>query len=203
MKRRYYQFIKTCKLIITLIILICLQGCSTQFSYEISGGRRILILSDVHISNSESKDNRLKSLVDQVNSGLFNVKELIITGDCVSSIYPGNSPSNHTPDNNRLLRLYNILNKSKVPYYLVMGNHEYKIDKSKDSDDPFDESEIKDVEKIWREVTGFDPYYSVEGDDLKYIFLNSMRGRYLFRNFDPVQLIWLENEFETEKSILL
>ena len=203
MKRSYSKILFVIKIFCVLVLTISLLSCSTQFSEEVTGERRILILSDVHISSSESKDNRLKSLIESINSGLLNVEEVIITGDCVSSIYPGNSPSNHTPENSRLLRLQKILSRLSIPYYLAMGNHEYKIDKSKDSDDPFDRTEIIAVEDIWKNVTGFDPYYSVENDDIKYIFLNSMRGRYLFRNFDPEQIDWFENELDTEKSVLL
>ena len=188
-------------------ILVLFYACSSsQFNEEkeaIVGDFRILVLSDVHISNDKIKDNRFKKVVELVNTGELFADMMVITGDCVSSIYDGDKPEDHKSVNNRLLKLNIMLERLEKQHYLVMGNHDYKIDKSKDSDDPFSQEEILAAEKIWKNVMGMNPYYSIEDYGWKFIFLNSMRGRYLGRNFDKEQMRWLSGELNTDKPVLI
>ncbi len=95
------------------------------------------------------------------------------------------------------------LEASSIPVYLTMGNHEFKIDKGRDSDDPYEEDEIMEMEIIWEKFTGLQPYYSRIHKGWKLIFLNSMGGRHLDLKFDENQLNWLQKELQSEEPVLL
>ena len=55
-----------------------------------------------------------------------------------------------------------------------MGNHDYKIDSDRDSDAPFQKKELMRMEKIWKEMTDFDPFYAVFYRGWKFIFMHSI-----------------------------
>jgi len=188
---------------VLILLLLSSISCSPLHSDKLTGDSYIAVLSDVHISSSEGKDNRLKEFVKKVNSRELNVDAVIVTGDCVSTVFAGETPEEHTTENNRLLRFNTMMSKLEVPYFFVMGNHDYKIDQSKDSDDPFTYEQILGMEKIWKDVTGFEAFHSAEVNGWKYIFLSSMRGRYLERAFDDEQLDWFAKELETDKPVLV
>jgi predicted MPP superfamily phosphohydrolase len=163
----------------------------------------IMVLSDIHISNDESKDRRLADLISDINDELpTQLDFVVITGDNVSSFYSDRRGGDHF-GNNRAAKLLDILNQSQKPIYLTLGNHDYKIDRAKDSDAPFSFAEIDTMEKYWKHFANLNPYYSMDYKGWRFIFLNSMRGRYLNRAFDDDQLLWLENELQTAKPSLL
>jgi len=163
-----------------------------------------MVISDIHISRDESKDRRLQSLISDINTDRYpGLKGLIVTGDCVSKVYSDKKDGMHLESGNNLAKLVELLQPLSVPYFLVMGNHDYKIDSDKDSDAPFSRQEIDTMEAIWKKYTNFEPYYSVHHSGWKFIILNSMRGRYLDRAFDPSQIAWFENELATGQPILM
>jgi len=163
-----------------------------------------MVISDVHVSNDSSKLDRLADLVSQINEGKYSKSEfLVITGDCVSSFLESREEELLDPVNNRVLKLMNVLGKLDKPFYLVMGNHEYKIDRQKDSDSPFSRSEIDTIEVLWRQFTSFDPYYSFASNGMKFLVLNSMRGRPHGRPFDDEQVAWLRSELSGGEPVML
>lgn len=187
-----------------MLNLLFLSGCVSQFTCTLNGeGASIALITDVHISNDESKDNRLRNFINKVNAEEIKADMIVVNGDCVSSIFTDRNHDRTDERNNRLARFYEIMNTSQVPYFIVMGNHDYKIDSDKDSDAPFSKAEIDSAETVWENVSGVEPYYSTEYNEWKLVFMNSMRGRYLDRNFDNEQINWLENELDTEKPVLL
>lgn len=189
---------------ITLLLISCGQTDSVKSEEEIRNDFSILVLSDIHISNDESKDMRLRNLVDSINAGHFeNLDLLVATGDLVSSFY--NKRNNGDDfDNNRAAKLNSIIKEIKIPYYLALGNHDYKIDGDKDSDAPFSFEEIDTMETLWKKFAGLEePFYSVNHKGWKLIFLNSMRGRYLERFFDDDQINFLENQLLEGKPSLI
>ena len=172
---------------------------------RIQGAERwFMVISDVHISNDSSKLDRLADLVSQINDGKYSkVEFLVITGDCVSSFLENREEELLDPVNNRVLKLMNVLEKLGKPFYLVMGNHEYKIDRQKDSDSPFSKSEIDTIEVLWRQFTSFEPYYSFDSNGMKFLVLNSMRGRPHGRPFDDDQVAWLRSELSGGEPVIL
>ncbi|MDZ7765881.1 MAG: metallophosphoesterase [Melioribacteraceae bacterium] len=130
-----------------------------------------------------------------------DVKFVAVTGDFVSAVFTAGKE--RTDENSRLVKGISIMNNLTVPYYMVMGNHDYKIDNDRDSDTYFPESEILEMEELWEDVAGFDPYYFIEDNGWNFIFLNSMRGRYLKRFFDEEQLDWLSDLLTQNKPTLL
>lgn len=183
--------------LITLFVLSAILSAQEQ-----KGNFNIVVLSDVHISNDKSKDQRLFDFIDKINSGeIPNVKFVVVTGDFVSAVYTAGKEQ--IDENSRLVKGISIMNNLKVPYYIALGNHDYKIDNDRDSDTYFPESEILEMEKLWKDISGFDKYFVIEESEWNFIFLNSMRGRYLYRAFDDEQMTWVENVLKQEKPAVL
>jgi 3',5'-cyclic AMP phosphodiesterase CpdA len=186
------------------LAFLTVHGCGTISADYPPGDFYLLIVSDTHISNDESKLERLGELAGRINHGIIpGITMVINTGDVISSIYKKYDEKISDLQCSRLSQAVNAFDELKVPYYWVMGNHDYKIDSDRDSDTPFEKSEILMIESIWKELTGFDPYYAVFYRGWKFIFLNSMRGRFLRRNFDDDQLDWLKTELEEQIPVLL
>ena len=163
-----------------------------------------MVVSDVHTSNDQSKMDKMANLVWEINEGDYQqVDVLVITGDCVSSFLENREKDHNDPANNRVLKLLNVLEPLEKPSYLVMGNHEYKIDREKDSDDPFTQAEIDTIEAMWNRYTGTAPYYSFREAGVKFLILNSMRGRPQLRRFDDEQLEWFREELSAGDPVIL
>ncbi len=178
-----------------LLLSLNVNGQYSDFSF--------IVISDVHISNDELRDEKLKQFVDEVNSKTFgDVDLIIITGDNVSSYFSDRNKPNDV-DNNRSLKFISIINKLNIPYYIVLGNHDYKIDREKDSEAPFTFSEIDTMEILWKNSAGLEPFYSFDHQGWKFIILNSMRGRYMNRFFDNEQIKMLKEKLSEYKPTFL
>jgi len=186
------------------LVLTSSYSCRENGAKYPHGDFYVMVISDVHISRDEDKDTRLNILIEQLNSDFYPKTEcLVLTGDVVSKVYSDKKDVVHLESSNNLAKLMGMLNELTIPFYLLMGNHDYKIDGNKDSDAPFSKSEIDTMEIIWKHYTGLEPYYSITINDWKLIMLNSMRGRYLERSFDDQQLKWLEKEISSNQSSIL
>lgn len=164
---------------------------------------KFIVISDIHISSDQSKDDRLKTFINDFNQGKFSDIDLLaITGDNVSSYYSDKNGGDGF-DNNRTLKLMSMLKELKKPYLIALGNHDYKIDRNKDSDAPFTIDEINEIEKLWKDHAGLEPYYSMEINGYKMIVLNSMRGMYLNRRFDPDQMNWFADQMKDNLPVFL
>jgi 3',5'-cyclic AMP phosphodiesterase CpdA len=169
-----------------------------------AGDFQVLVLSDIHITNSVSKDKRLGSLIDQINNNKYPGVEMVVTcGDNVSSVYDSYTPDSSYHGYNRLQRFMDKISKLQMPFLITMGNHEYKIEKERDSDAPYDKRELLLMENIWQETSGFKPFYSKSFKGWKFIILNSMDLRDIDRKFGPQQLAWLESELATDEAVLV
>ncbi len=190
------------KCLITLNLVT--WGCGSISTNYPDGDFHILIVSDTHVSNDDSKIERLNCLTDKINRGDYPGLAFVVnTGDVVSSIYKSYNPENADHKQSRLFNALVAFNRLEVPYYWVMGNHDYKIDSDRDSDAPYEKDEILFMEKIWKQMTGFDAYYSFEYGGWKFVVSNSMHGRYKHRSFDEDQLDWFASELEAEVPIVL
>ncbi|VAX29477.1 hypothetical protein MNBD_IGNAVI01-2273 [hydrothermal vent metagenome] len=189
---------------IIVLLLLFFTGCNTTSHVYPDGDFKILVISDIHITNSKSKDERLLKRIEKINNGKYpGVDFVVTTGDNVSSIYDHYYPDSLDKSYNRLERFVEIMSRLKAPKYFVLGNHEYKIDRERDSDAPYTKDEIVQLTKIWSDLTGFQPYYSFVHKGWKFIILNSMSGRYMNRFFDEDQLKWLEQELSDDLPTLL
>lgn len=175
----------------------------TELSFAQDNLLKFLVVSDIHISNDEAKDKRLAGLIDEINKGkLSDAELLVITGDNLSSYY-SNRNNGDGLENNRALKFITILKNLEKPYLIALGNHDYKIDRDKDSDAPFTFDEINIIEDLWKSHAQVQPYYSFDYKDVKFIILNSMRGRYLNRSFDDEQMSWLVEKMKENKPTFL
>jgi hypothetical protein len=178
--------------ILYCVAFLTFSCASTEYP---SGDFYAVVISDTHVSNDESKIKRLNQLCNWINTD----KLLFITGDVVSSVfseYPDTS-------NNRLKKAIETFSTFEVPFFPVMGNHDYKIGRNRDSDVYFPGEELRDMEQIWKKYTGFDPYYAYEHKGWHFLILNTMRGRDMHRAFDEPQLNWLEDELSNSQKAVL
>jgi predicted MPP superfamily phosphohydrolase len=189
--------------LIILVIFTGLISCVKDTTNP-PGDFHALILSDTHISSDRVKDGRLQEMMFRLNRGDYpGVEFLIVDGDCVSRVYKDYTSQNPDTSENRVHKLMNILMGLNIPFYLVMGNHDYKIGPDKDSDAYFSEKEILKMETVWKRWTGFDPYYSFDVNGWRFVVLNSMRGRPEWRHFDDAQLDWLESVLQDSMPTVL
>jgi len=189
-------------LLLSLIIIIPISRVFDEDNP--SGDSYTIVISDTHISSDESKDARLKKLIEKINSDeLPKVELLLITGDLVASVYGNDKPNVADESENRIRKLRKILNNLKIPYYLILGNHDYRFNKSGDSDKHFSFEEIQQMEQIWKKDASLEPYYAFDHQGWKFICLNSMRGRYLHRHFDDEQLDWFEKQLNDSTPAIL
>jgi 3',5'-cyclic AMP phosphodiesterase CpdA len=209
MQLQYFRFPKT-KTFVRFFNGLCLAallvsasgGCRS--SAPPAGDFFAIVIADTHISGDAAKTARFERFLTSVDGGAYPGVELVlIVGDLVSSVYDRYQPGNPSAGDNRLARTAEVLRKLTLPVYLAMGNHDYKIDRERDSDGFFGLPELQSMEKIWADHTGLAPYYAVLHQGWKFIFLNSMRGRYLDRHFDDEQLRWLESELNDDWPVVL
>jgi hypothetical protein len=160
---------------------------------------KIVVITDTHFSGDKEKIDRVQKVIKAINDqskGLAGTDILVNGGDFVSKLY-------------RNEQCYvdiaiDAMKDLTVPHYLVLGNHDYNMEE-KDTNwgAPFTEEEILEVEAIWKEKLGIDPYYSFILKGWRIIALNSMRGRYLSRYFDPDQMVWFEQQFADQRPVIL
>jgi len=188
----------------SLLLIGLFVSCIGFKPSNFSADFQAIVISDTHISNDESKDHRLAQLIEQINSHKFpSVELLLITGDLVAGVYGNSEPNIPDESNNRIKKLQALLGELKIPYYLILGNHDYRFNRSSDSDRYFSLEEILQTVQIWNKDAGIKPYYAAEHQGWKFICLNSMRGRYLNRYFDDEQLSWFEQQFHDGKPTIL
>jgi predicted MPP superfamily phosphohydrolase len=189
---------------IPLMVLVLLCSFLSEDKSGTNTDTWFMVVSDVHTSNDRSKMDKMAKLVSEINEGAYrHVDFLVITGDCVSSFLENRERDHGDPANNRVMKLLNVLEPLEKPFYLVMGNHEYKIDRDKDSDEAFTRTEIDTIEAMWKKYTGMDPYYTFREAGVKYVVLNSMRGKPLERRFDDEQMAWLRNELSSGEPVIM
>ena len=173
-----------------------LDSSNHQFSF--------ILLSDIHVSENEGKLEKLENFISFYNINLAAQTDFVVTtGDNVSYLLTDRMHSMDKPGNNQLRSFVQVMSGLEDPYYLGMGNHEYKIDKDRDADGAFPKSEILCAEKIWKNETGLKPYYSFGNGEYTLLFLNTMRGRYHDRFFDDKQINWLDNKLGKSTKVLL
>jgi predicted phosphodiesterase len=188
---------------IPILYLLLFLSCEFPKDYS-NGDFYAVIISDTHVSRDETKIERLNKLSKMINNGVLpDVQFVVNTGDIVSRVYGDYRPNNPDTSDNRLRRAVEAFKKIQMPWYFVMGNHDYKIGPDRDSDTYFPKDEIERMEIIWKRETGFQPYYSFDNKGWRFIVLNSMRGRYLHRHFDDQQMEWLRTCLMDGKPVLL
>jgi Icc protein len=186
------------RLLSSIVCILFLVNCAPGV-YP-AGDFYAIVISDTHVNNDEAKINRLNWLIEEINfKKIPDVELVFVTGDVVSSVFR-NYPD--TTDN-RLRRAVSAFSKLNIPYFLAMGNHDYKIRSNRDSDVYFPEAELRQMEKIWKKYTGMDSYYSYQHKGWKFIVLNSMYDRNQNRPFGDRQLEWLKTELRDDLPTLL
>lgn len=200
---KFFKYVIIGILLLIGVVYLLLQTCNIPSDYPV-GDFHAIVISDIHISNDETKDQRLMQLIQNINAGDFpGVKFLVANGDIVSRVFSDYTHDNPDTSDSRLKRAMVLLRQLNIPFYLVMGNHDYKIGPDRDSDGYFSENEILKMESIWKRETGFMPYYKFEFNGWRFILLNSFRGRYLNQHFDADQVGWFQEILKEKKPTIL
>jgi len=196
---------KAINAIVFVLLLFVTAGCSHINTGVPEGDFRFIVVSDIHIKkNKVERDKRLAAFVDAINKNKYPKVEFVVaTGDNVSSMYDKYYPDDPQKGTNNLKRFVDIMDNLNVPKYIVLGNHEYKIENDRDSDAPYRTSEIDSLTNMMEGITGTESYYTFIHDGWKFIILNSMTGRGNDRFFDDKQLKWLENELKDKLPSIL
>ena len=154
-----------------------------------------MVIADTQTSSDPAKYRRLNELVERTNRGEYPGVDFVLNvGDIVASVFK--DIQNGDTIEFRLKKTVAAHDRFNIPYYLAMGNHDYKITTNRDSDGYFSKEEIEKMESIWRKYTKREPYYAITHRGWNFIILNSMRGRYLNRFFNKMQLDWFESQLK-------
>lgn len=195
------------KILLIIVFLVSAVGCNSELKKEDRNDQfKFIVLSDIHVKDSDGHLNRLKDFVNQFNSddSISNdVNFVVTTGDNVSYVFSDREKNRDSVKNSKLKAFISTMSQLKVPYHVSMGNHEYKVDKNRDADGFFPESEILVIDEIWKKETGLNPYYSIKKGSFNFIILNSNRGRYQNKFIDNKQLVWLKSQLDTSKNVVL
>lgn len=141
-----------------------------------AGSDKVVVFSDSHIHGyGNAEMDNLRDLIQDINAGRgrFRGTDLVIcTGDCVSRQF--------TDSENHLAQFTHEMNKLNVPWYAVMGNHEYKLDHSESSEPcEWTSPEKRTREELWKSYTGNEAYTrisSLNNDKWSYYLINTYRG---------------------------
>ena len=83
---------------------------------------RFVLLGDLHVTDLDDDDLFMRQLVDELN-GLAGIDFILDAGDVLDPIVEGDPATSE-----RTLALYqNHISRSKVPWHVVKGNHDFKI----------------------------------------------------------------------------
>jgi len=184
------------------------------------------VISDTHVRlpgnpddavyNNEENLNNLSFLIDLINDEYYQSDFVVVTGDLVGCLYSDDAFDYNTGGKNPAETFKEMMDSLTIPYYVVLGNHDYQ----KDFDDIINEGimteDISSMEDVWNKVLGIQPYYSIVHKGIRFIFLNSNRGTERFNtclfsekesfctgSFDNDQLDWLEMELNETQPCLL
>lgn len=168
---------------------------------------------DVKFSNAENLE-KLELAVEKINEGAPDAAFVAVTGDLVGCLFSDDVEDYLTGQDNPAETFKEIMDNLLMPYYVVLGNHDYEIDfklgEGINAEDP------AVPEAIWKKVLGIPPYHSLVYHRTRFLFLNSARGpartktclgsireSYCTGSFDEGQIEWLEQQlFEPEPSFL-
>ena len=196
-----YKFIFLFSL--SLISLLVVSCGSFSYNYP-KDDFNFMVISDEHVSEDTTINFHLTHLINNINKNKYpNLKFLISTGDNVDHVYNHYYSDSLNKSVNYLEKFSNIIKSVNIPYYLVMGNHDFEIDSDRGSNAHFTNPEIKKMEKLFTKITGFKPYYSFVENNWQFIILNSMSGRYHDRFFDDIQIKFLSEKLKNNLPTIL
>jgi DNA repair exonuclease SbcCD nuclease subunit len=150
------------------------------------------------MSSDQQKTSALENVVHNINAKKDGqVDFVLVTGDVVASIY--DHADRHNKES-RIGKVVSQLQKLNVPYFIGLGNHDYRIDgnaNSTYSQAKFTRNQTNEIESIWKEQAGIEPYYAKTVNGWKIIMLNSMHGISTHEHLGSDQTTWLEGELQS------
>ncbi|MBL6974484.1 MAG: metallophosphoesterase [Deltaproteobacteria bacterium] len=220
---------------VTLTFFLC--GCSSdgpvgeadivpdRFPAEVDAGYvpgapfRFVVLSDTHIQRTGEPahaEENLAQAVQRINTEFPSAAFVAVTGDLVDGLLSEEAADYVTGQSNPAETYRERMEELTVPYYSVLGNHDYNIGYDEEERSTIGAKDPSKVEAIWKKVLGIEPYYSVVYNGIRLVFLDSARGEAYpvpctahhlavacTGSFDGDQLAWLEGELaEPEPAVL-
>lgn len=170
---------------------------------------------DGHYDNQENIDN-LRGIVERINNEYPDAVCVVVTGDLVGCLFSDNPDDYLVGNENPAEGFKAVMDTLLMPYYPVLGNHDYQKSYDPDIDEGIMTDDITKIEAVWSKVLGIDPYYSDVVGGVRFICLNSNRGpartqvcdtcdveAFCTGSFDDEQMDWLETQLaQPERCIL-
>ena len=193
---------------------------------EVGEAFRFVVISDTHVRLPGNKDadhydpeknlDNLDEAVDTINAEYSDADFVAVTGDlagCLFSEDPNDYGSGtDNPADTFRTKMENLV----MPYYPVLGNHDYQKDYDDELEEGINTDDIEAIESVWKSVLGIDPYYSFVHKGVRMLFLNSNRGSartnlcatcsvesFCTGSFDEDQIAWLEDELSQDEPIII
>lgn len=204
-------------------------ACGSSDDEETNGGDdsfSFVVISDTHVRlpgnpddvtyDNQANLDHLAGVVERINNELADATCVVITGDLVGCLYSDDAADYLVGNDNPAERFKSIVDNLALPYYPVLGNHDYQKGYDEANEEGIMTEDITRIEAVWKKVLGIDPYYTDVVSGVRFVFLNSNRGPARFDvcegndneafctgSFDDDQLTWLENQLaQPERAIL-
>lgn len=166
----------------------------------------VLVFTDIHVNCWECNQfENVQNLFNKLNNREYSeVPFITITGDLVNcngssdvNDYYENAADIDPSKRNLQANAYKHLrDQLQLPVYESLGNHDYNL--CSGPHESYDT--VLEMEAVWKKLRGLDPYYSVEHNGFRFIFLACNRGDYYqdynYAAFDEEQMNWLEAELQ-------
>ena len=189
-----------------------------EYSWEFTtDGFFFVVLSDVHVRLPGNPDDsyydnagnivNLQEAIETINSNYSNASFVIVTGDLVGCLFSEDPDDYGIGGDNPAERYKSIMDELDMPYYSVLGNHDYQKGFDTTEAEGITTSDIDAIESVWLKVLGINPYYSFLNEGVRFIALNSNRGdsrnilcpysaieAFCTGSFDDDQMDWFEDE---------
>lgn len=187
---------------------------------------RFVIISDTHVrlpgnpddadyDNQQNLDN-LAAAVATINADYAAADFVAVTGDLAGALFSENVDDYGVGTENPAETFKEMMDQSTIPYYPVLGNHDYQKTYDPEMGEGISTGDILAIEAVWKKVLGIDPYYSVVHKGVRLLFLNANRGdlrnqvctgceveAFCTGSFDEEQLTWLEGEFAQPEPVII
>ena len=173
-------------LLIIPLLLTVFVACNEGDSEEPAQPFRFLVISDTHVRLPDNPDDvdydnqgnidNLNAAVSRINAEFADADFVAVTGDLVGALFSENAADYHNGQPNPAEAYKEIMDGLHMPYYSVLGNHDYQRSYDPDNGEGVSAETLEPIEAVWNSVLNIKPYYSMVHQKVRLIFLNPNRG---------------------------
>jgi len=212
--------------VIVITAALTALGFVSCVQSDIEHALTLVVISDTHarvpgfpddaVYDNEGNLGNLQSLVNTVNWRVPDADAVVVSGDMVGCLFSDDPADYMCGKTNPAESFKTIMDGLSMPWYAVLGNHDYETNFNTTSYTGISATNVHNVENVWRRVLGIEPYYSTVRNGIKLIMLNSCRGGAVAGQcitggtesmcagvFQEDQLAWLEAELAGPEPCIL